>query len=88
MVSAGIRDVLILTGAVGAYEAGQERSIDEVLLNVVVSLSGTDRSTVSLYLVTCSGDGTAMDEAKQMNRMTKLWGTSHRAMERLGSRLQ
>ena len=53
MVSAGVDDVLILTGAVGAYEVGQERSIDAVLLNVVVSLSGTDRSSISLYSVPC-----------------------------------
>ena len=72
--------MLILTGAVGA---GQERSDDEVLLNVVVSLSGGDGSSVSLYLVACSWDGTALNEAKQINRMITLWGTSHKAMEEI-----
>lgn len=84
MVSAGVRDVLVLTGAVGAYGAGQKRSDDVVLLNVMVSLSGTDRSSVSLYLVARSGDGTTLDEAKQNNRMIKPGGTSHKAMEKTG----
>lgn len=80
MVSAGVRDVLILTGAVGVYGAGQEKSIDAVLLNVVVSLSGTDRSSISLYSVPCSGDDTTLDAAMQTSRTIKLWETRHGAI--------
>lgn len=76
---AGVRDML--TGALGAYGAGQEESNDEVLLKVVMSLVGTDRSSGIPSLVPCSGDGTTLDEAMQINKMNKLWGTSHRAIE-------
>lgn len=79
---AGVRDMFILTGAVGAYGAGQERSNDEVLLKVVVWFSRTDRPSEPMSLVLGSGDGATLDEAMQTNKMNKLWGTSHKAIER------
>ena len=74
--------MLILTWAVGAYGAGQERSIDGVLLSVVDSLSGTDRSRVSLNTVPCSGDGTPLDDAMQTDSMIRPYRTGHEAIER------
>lgn len=70
--STGVRDMLMLTSAVGAYVAGQDRVSDEGLLRVVMSPSGINKSKEIFSFVPCSEDVTTLDEAMQTNHVKSL----------------
>ncbi len=82
---AGVRDALTLAGAVWASENGQERSEDDVLPSVTMSLCGIDAFRALLSLVLCSRDETTLDEAMQTRKTNGLKGASHEFIESMDS---